>query len=425
MAGQIREFTDEDAEKNSLIDRISGEVLGDEISFAFFVVLITIFLIAILSHFVQHRSAVAANITRIAPSALTSIGVLGTFFGIFLGLLEFDVSDIDASVPPLLDGLKVAFITSIMGISLAVVFRIFESVLPTNAGPGGVSADEIFAVLSDIRNEARQFHDESKDAAEKVSNAIGGEGESSVVTQIQNLRMSVADGNDSLLQEFREFAENMAENNSKALIVALSEVMRDFNAKINEQFGDNFQQLNEAVGALLVWQENYKSHVESMTEQFEKTLRGIEAARASLSEIATHADSIPKAMTTLHRVVEAMHQQTQEMERHLEAFQNLRSQAGEAFPVIEQNLTSLTEGVSRDIQRVTTQLQQEFEKTISESNDVLAKQITELDQSMQDQLRRSIELMGGHLAALSNKFVEDYGPLTDRLRQVVTIAERL
>jgi methyl-accepting chemotaxis protein len=93
--------------------------------------------------------------------------------------------------------------------------------------------------------------------------------------------------------------------------------------------------------------------------------------------------------------------------------------------VIEQNLTSLTEGVSRDIQRVTTQLQQEFENTISESNDVLAKQITELDQSMQDQLRRSIELMGGHLAALSNKFVEDYGPLTDRLRQVVTIAERL
>jgi len=40
----------------------------------------------------------------------------------------------------------------------------------------------------------------------------------------------------------------MAENNSKALIEALQEVIRDFNAKINEQFGENFKQLNEAVG---------------------------------------------------------------------------------------------------------------------------------------------------------------------------------
>lgn len=56
----------------------------------------------------------------------------------------------------------------------------------------------------------------------------------------------------------------MAENNSKAFIQALEEVIKDFNNKITEQFGDNFKQLNLAVGALLTWQENYKNYIEKV-----------------------------------------------------------------------------------------------------------------------------------------------------------------
>jgi hypothetical protein len=41
-------------------------------------------------------------------------------------------------------------------------------------------------------------------------------------------------------------------------------VVKDFNARINEQFGENFKQLNEGVAKLLVWQEQ---HVETITVQ--------------------------------------------------------------------------------------------------------------------------------------------------------------
>ena len=64
----------------------------------------------------------------------------------------------------------------------------------------------------------------------------------------------------------------MAENNSNALIEALEEVMRGFNSKINEQFGDNFKQLNEAVGQILVWQEQYQSQMTQLAEEFSKVL---------------------------------------------------------------------------------------------------------------------------------------------------------
>jgi hypothetical protein len=62
-----------------------------------------------------------------APSIMTSLGILGTFTGIVIGLLHFDSQDIDASIPQLLAGLQTAFITSLMGMLSAIVFKSVDS----------------------------------------------------------------------------------------------------------------------------------------------------------------------------------------------------------------------------------------------------------------------------------------------------------
>ena len=49
------------------------------------------------------------------PSILSTLGVLGTFGGITVGLYFFDTADLDESIPLLLSGLKTAFFTSIAG----------------------------------------------------------------------------------------------------------------------------------------------------------------------------------------------------------------------------------------------------------------------------------------------------------------------
>jgi hypothetical protein len=60
-------------------------------------------------------------------STIVSLGLLGTFVGIVLGLLNFDTQDITASVPPLLEGLKFAFITSIFGMFLSVLLSVLQA----------------------------------------------------------------------------------------------------------------------------------------------------------------------------------------------------------------------------------------------------------------------------------------------------------
>lgn len=56
------------------------------------------------------------------PHVFTTLGVFGTFLGIVIGLLEFDVYDINDSIPQFLVGIKTAFYTSLGGILLSIIF---------------------------------------------------------------------------------------------------------------------------------------------------------------------------------------------------------------------------------------------------------------------------------------------------------------
>ncbi|MDD3794418.1 MAG: MotA/TolQ/ExbB proton channel family protein [Lachnospiraceae bacterium] len=62
---------------------------------------------------------------EMVPDILTSLGILGTFVGLVWGLRGFNPVSYEAmasSVSSLVDGIKVAFVTSIYGISLSMVF---------------------------------------------------------------------------------------------------------------------------------------------------------------------------------------------------------------------------------------------------------------------------------------------------------------
>jgi len=57
------------------------------------------------------------------PSIVSTLGVLGTFLGITVGLVHFNVDDLTTSVPKLLDGLKTAFFTSLCGMVGSLLLR--------------------------------------------------------------------------------------------------------------------------------------------------------------------------------------------------------------------------------------------------------------------------------------------------------------
>ena len=91
--------------------------------------------------------------------------------------------------------------------------------------------------------------------------------------------------------------EKIAESNSKALIEAFKEVIRDFNTKINEQFGENFKQLNAAVEKILVWQERYRQQMTEMIQQQTLTTSNMADATARYSELVSQSETFRPQQT--------------------------------------------------------------------------------------------------------------------------------
>lgn len=97
-----------------------GVILGDPLMLGFALVMLFLFAVDLISYWFGKRHLDCKSI-------LTSLGILGTFVGIFQGLIGFNVEDISGSVPKLLEGLRFAFLLSIFGLFLAVFLHVIQT----------------------------------------------------------------------------------------------------------------------------------------------------------------------------------------------------------------------------------------------------------------------------------------------------------
>ena len=400
------------------------------------------------------------------PSLLTTVGIAGTFLGIVIGLWHLDTANVAASVPGLIQGIKFAAISSFVGMGLAVIVKMFQEAKTGSNQVTGATADDLLSELKKL-SEISHAQNESLTGIQK---SISGDEDSTLLTQVQKLRTSFNDKQDELKKSFDSFADKVAEDNSKALIDALREVIRDFNQKITEQFGDNFKQLNLAVGKLLEWQDNYREHMERMHLLYEQNLRGMKASQESLESVASQTKTILNVSKQLEEILTSYDEHRKALAQNLEAFSDIAKEAKQAFPVIEDNIENLTKTFTEKVQKsleesekmvdsqqkllqniissldeisenakshtdkvltatdkqvteMLDELSRSIQKSTNQTTERLEKQVVALDEALEKELTQSLATLGNQMASLSNKFVSDYTPLTERLREVVRLSE--
>ena len=81
----------------------------------------------IITHIINNNKIDDKEKRNFYINLLPILGVIGTFAGICIGLADFNSNEIEKSVPLLLQGLKTAFWTSLIGTSLAVFFNVWYS----------------------------------------------------------------------------------------------------------------------------------------------------------------------------------------------------------------------------------------------------------------------------------------------------------
>ena len=218
-----------------------------------------------------------------APASLTSLGMLGTFVGIFLGLLDFDVFAINASVPTLLAGLKLAFSTSILGLASALLFKWLA---PFIARPPQKPALPV------------------RDAARESAKSEGG----APIQLLQALMEEQAKTQRQLAHTMAEALARMAHASQArhdappkeaALEQArLEDVLRTLERRLADESERNFTRIHQALeqssASLSAWQDNFRDQMIAVREAIDASNAHIASARNEVAQIGDMLTSLPE-----------------------------------------------------------------------------------------------------------------------------------
>lgn len=364
------------------------------------------------------KQAKQVEFVNYVPTLLTTMGIFGTFLGIVLGLLDFNQLDIEASIPPLLEGLKTAFITSLAGILLSLLFKTAStfSFLKPKQVEESISHATPEAILGAMQAQVTETR--------TLKDALVGNEESTLFGQLKILRGDINDNaklsvknlqeqsikqqekfdafSEKLWLKLQDFADTLSKSATEQVIEALKQVITDFNNNLTEQFGDNFKQLNEAVIKLVEWQENYKLQLEQMQQQYAQGVESISATESSVAHISEQSKIIPQSMHELKGVMEVNQHQLAELERHLEAFKLMRDEAVKAVPEIRAQVQSTVE----DISAAVTTASDHYKTLLSESDDYIkahVKTSNDLLEKFASETEKGINSVGERLIESSDK----------------------
>ena len=396
------------------------EILRDPLTLFFIVVILSSTLYLLV--FKYDRYAAIHG-----PEILTTMGIFGCFVGIAVALLNFDPTDVRNSVPQLLNGVKTAFWASVCGVFGALAIKLRQRF---GAEPVQSSSDSRNASLDDVVS-----------SIGLLRKSIAGENDSSLISQIKLMRQEQNDNATNLRKSLDEFADKISELSSKALIEALESVIRDFNTQLNEQFGENFKQLNLAVEKLVIWQQQYKDELDKLQVVQRDGAISLKTSADSFSTVVEKASSYTESANKLEELLMVFKSQYALMAESQESLAKVLTDMKNVEPSFSAKLEDLTQTFKSStitladetkkqmqifgdmLNKTVPEIQNKVNEQIASTNEQLKKNFDTLDKNLETELEKALVGLGQQLASLSEKFVQDYTPLTERLKEVVNMTK--
>lgn len=166
---------------------------------------------------------------------------------------------------------------------------------------------------------------------------------------------------------------------------------------ISDKLGEAFRELNESIIHLNNWVKEYKEQVNTLTNAYKDFANKAERITSSLEPLPQYMEGIEDTLTKVNQP--------------MQEFSALGQQAREAL----ENLQKLTQNFEQSTN--------EFQK-VQQQAATLAKELHEnaenLNGIISETTKKQLEAFASELASISNKFAEDYTPITTALSALLT-----
>ncbi len=346
------------------------------------------------------------RIVEYFPTFVSTLGVLGTFYGITVGLLAFDTKYLDKSIPGLLNGLKTAFFTSLAGMIGSMILSAFIS-RKQDEKDGGVSdinqaAGTICQAVqqmselnkSTIQQLAQQMQEQEKDrkafyrtmgdVMEKVKQSQSSIAET--LTSINSSQGGIASAIDSLiiLERSQETALSTIKETSGALVQSIG----------------NLEEATVSQAATLEDVKNSSGEVAEYTHHVGEILDVV-------SGMSGTQDQINEQVQKLKDILDA---EVDQIERSMDKTNDLLERKFDEFTELlkKSNTEALVEVMKKVTEEFQKQMNTLINKLIQENFDQLNKSVERLNQWQQENkemiasLTRQYKEMATNFEATSN-----------------------
>ncbi|SIO95425.1 anti-phage ZorAB system protein ZorA [Vibrio spartinae] len=182
------------------------------------------------------------------PGFLTAVGVIGTFMGLQLGLADLNIGgnvgidEMKNGVAGVISGAKIAFVTSVWGVTLSVIFnfveKLFEYKIRRRLSDLQQIIDDLFPRLSTESQLERIAHDshQSRESLQGLAEQIGDRLQDSLIQATQGIQNGLESSLEKIMAPaINKFVNETSDGNQKALEATLQAFMDGFGQQGEQQ----------------------------------------------------------------------------------------------------------------------------------------------------------------------------------------------
>ena len=326
----------------------------------------------------------------IEPGTFQKLGMIGTMIGLVYVFYEFDISNISTMI----QGTAYAIFSTLTGLVFDQVY-LWKKRKYTDSS----STDDTNSLIQRLVDQAVQIES-------KIPEANYGE------VLIEEIKLGRSENNNNLVSikdEMVNFTQKLAKNNTDALIEAVKKVMEDFNAKINDNLGDTFKQLNSSVENLVKWQSDYKDYLDNYDKNLRSAISAIKSSDDNLESISNNMNSLPDSVNSFGALIKQVgiitdhqKQHINELDDRLKAFSEMKSKAIDAMPTIQNNLENMTTRLKDDMNEVSNTIKQSSDK-LTNISETQIKHLDDVTKHLDANISNSINSMNENIIKVNEK----------------------
>lgn len=369
------------------------------------------------------------------PGIFVALGIFGTFLGLVLGLQDLKFGKLDnlqEGVGHLISGLSLAFLTSLAGIALSILFSIIYRLSITRLERSFLSLDNFLSVIYPYDSQERyarrhyELQGEIKqglqtlatDVATELSGKIGTKLtqalEEQLVPEIKNLsgwiekqiednqkqQSDAIQGFDNRLDRLSNIISDHFEDSQQKQSDAMKAVLEHFATSVTDTFSNHIDRMGHIIEETISSQKEIKQQLTDFSTVLQKQLH----SQSEMIDKTNQAGEIlGQSLGSLEEIAQKLKASSDDIGSAAELLENSANSAKEGQAVLQETMQQQVDNMNTARKELDTSWQ-----SVTENANYLVEKIretvNELTTGVQENLIQALNSFDGKIAEVVERF---------------------